>query len=195
MSVASPCPLRRPSSRTGSLGRAVGLVAVVMLIAAACAGGSANDRASKDRASNDRATNDKASAAVGYTYQNLDGSRENFADHLGKPLVVNFFASWCAPCVREMPDIEAVHQRYGEKVGFLGLSVRDTVEQTRDLVAQTGVTYPTGRDPAGDLLAEIGGKAMPTTAFIDATGRLRLVQSRTFSAKDLEAKIEELFKP
>lgn len=162
------------------LGRAV--VAVLLIIVTACGSGSATNKAATG-----------PGTALGYSYQDLDGHPANFADHLGKPLVVNFFASWCAPCVREMPDLEAVHQKLADNVGFLGLSVRDTVDQTRGLVAQTGVTYPIGRDPGGELLAEIGGKAMPTTAFIDGTGKISLVQSRTFSAKDLEAKIRELF--
>lgn len=177
MSVATSTPLRVTNARLGLLVRVVGSMAVLLFLATSCASSAPQTDAS----------------ALGYVYESLEGKKANFSDQLGRPLVVNFFASWCAPCVREMPDIEAVHNVLGDKVAFLGLSVQNTVEQTNQLVSQTGVSYAIGRDPTGELLAELGGRAMPTTAFIDGDGKVLLVQSRTFSAHDLEAKIRELF--
>jgi thiol-disulfide isomerase/thioredoxin len=121
----------------------------------------------------------------------FDGSTATLADYRGRPLVVNFFASWCAPCVREMSDFEQVHRDLSRRVAFLGVNVRDRVDDGRSIVARTGVSYDVARDPRGDLLQRLGGAAMPTTALFDAQGRLILLQSRTYDAAGLRSAIEK----
>jgi thiol-disulfide isomerase/thioredoxin len=128
-----------------------------------------------------------AAAAVRFT--RFDGAETTLAAYRGGPLVVNFFASWCAPCVREMPEFEKVHQELGPQVAFLGIDVRDRLEEGMKLARQTGVTYDLARDPRGEVLAAVKGSVMPTTAFITADGRVALVQSRTYNADDLRAAI------
>ncbi|MDH4148812.1 MAG: TlpA family protein disulfide reductase [Acidimicrobiia bacterium] len=127
------------------------------------------------------------------SFERLDGSTGAFADFGGKPLVVNFFGKWCPPCVAEMPEFELVHGEVAERVQFVGISVNETVEDAEELVGKTGVTYPIARDPRGALLAEFGGIAMPTTAFVDAEGNVLKVQSRSFTADQLRDTIDEVF--
>src|SRR3990172_13074862 len=87
------------------------------------------------------------------TFEYFDGSEGAWADFAGKPLVVNFWASWCPACVAEMPDFEAVHARLGDEVAFLGLNMQETDEgAARDLVDRSGITYRLGRDPDGAIL-------------------------------------------
>ena len=95
----------------------------------------------------------------------------------GRPAVVNFFASWCVPCVTEMPAVEAVKQELGDEVAFVGVNVQDTVEDATDLVEQTGVTWIILRDPDGELVRAVGGVGMPTTLLLDADGVI--VEHRT----------------
>ena len=123
------------------------------------------------------------------TFETLGGATASLEDYRGRPLVLNFFASWCAPCIREMPAFEEAHQTYGDRVGFLVLAVNDTVDDTTGIVEDTGVTYDLGRDPLGDILAAVGGIAMPTTVFVAADGTILEVQSNELSASDLEARI------
>lgn len=123
--------------------------------------------------------------------ERLDGTFGDFSIYSGKPVVVNFFSSTCPPCLKEMPDFEAVHQEMGDKVAFVGLNVMDTPAKGAELKERTGITYDVYRDPRGNLLAQFGGVAMPTTAFIDADGNLVITQSKVFSAKELRKTIEK----
>ncbi len=125
------------------------------------------------------------------TFTRFDGSTGSFADYAGKVAVVNFWASWCVPCIKEMPDFEAVHAEFGGSVAFLGLNVQDQLPDARDLAARTGVTYDLARDPRGDLLRAFGGVAMPTTAFLRADGTVASVTSRTFDRAALRERIAE----
>jgi cytochrome c biogenesis protein CcmG, thiol:disulfide interchange protein DsbE len=122
-----------------------------------------------------------------------DGTDRHLGDYLGgKPVVLNFFASWCQPCLREMPRFEAVHQEMGERVTFLGLAVPPQTDEALELVERTGVTYPTFADPNGNALTYFGGVAMPTTVFIDASGEVTDVVSRDLSEPQLRDQVAEL---
>ena len=79
-------------------------------------------------------------------------------------MVVNFFASWCIPCRKEMPAFQAVSDRVGSKVAFLGIDHQDSREGGLDLVAQTGVRYPIGYDPDGSVATGYGLFGMPNTS-------------------------------
>jgi len=111
----------------------------------------------------------------------------------GKPVVVNFFASWCVPCVEEMPAIEAVHQSLGDRVTIVGMANQDSVADSLATVDATGVTYPTYADPDGSALTYFGGLAMPTTVFIAADGTVVDVNSGDLSEPELRARISDLF--
>ena len=123
------------------------------------------------------------------TFETFGGASASLDAYAGRPLVLNFFASWCPPCIREMPAFEEAHQRYGDEVAFLGLAVNDTVEDSTAIVEETGVTYDLGRDPRGDIIAAVGGIAMPTTVFVAADGTIVEVHSGELSAADLDAAI------
>jgi len=104
------------------------------------------------------------------TYETLDGDRTSLEALEGEPLVVNFFASWCPPCVAEMPDFERVHLDVRDRVRFVGLNTQDNLAAAQDLIAQTGVTYDIGLDPDGELFRDFEVIAMPSTFFVDEAG-------------------------
>ena len=99
------------------------------------------------------------------------------ADLAGRPAVVNFFASWCAPCVSEMPAFEEVKAAVGAEVAFVGVDVQDRIEDGEALVERTGITWEVARDPDGELVRAVGGVGMPTTVLLDAAGAI--VELRT----------------
>ena len=130
-------------------------------------------------------------AAPDDEYPRLDGTRTSIAEYRGRPVVVNFFGSWCAPCKREMPALEQVHRDLGDEVAFLGLNVRDPVERARALVDTTGVTYDIGRDPSGDLAREWGVTTFPTTAFVAPDGSVVRVHSGALTEGELRRLVTE----
>jgi cytochrome c-type biogenesis protein len=110
-----------------------------------------------------------------------------------RPMVLNFFASWCVPCLEELPAFEAVHDDLGAEVTFVGMANRDEPERARDMVERTGVTFPTFADPESSAINYFGGIAMPTTVFIDAGGEVVEVSSEALSEDELRAKIADHF--
>jgi len=123
----------------------------------------------------------------------LDGGPERslheFMD--GRPLVVNFFASWCGPCIEEMPAFERVNQAVGDEVVFVGMALRDQPANAREIVADTGVTYPTFADPDDAALTYFGGVNMPTTVFLAPGGEILEVTSAPLTESELRAKLDE----
>ena len=122
------------------------------------------------------------------------GPDRQLGEFLGeRPVVLNIFASWCAPCIDEMPAVEAVHQDLGDEVTFLGLANRDEPHRAREIVEDTGVTYPTFSDPQSSAFTFFGGINMPTTVFIQPDGDVAEVLSRTMSEDDLRQRIADHF--
>ncbi len=124
-------------------------------------------------------------------FRYFDGSEGSPADFAGVPTVINFWASWCAPCVVEMPAFEAVYQELRPQVAFLGLNVGDEATAARALVERTGVTYPLGEDPDSAIFQAFGGIGMPTTVFVNASGMIEAVIGSRLRAQHLRALIAE----
>ena len=121
----------------------------------------------------------------------FDGSEGSLADFAGTPTVVNFWASWCPPCIVEMPAFEAVHRELSPHVAFLGLNVGDEPGAARQLAEQTGVTYPLAEDPDSAIFQAFGGIGMPTTVFVDGDGMIVHMIASRLKAQDLRALIAE----
>ncbi len=130
-------------------------------------------------------------ALLGTSYQRLDGSSTDLAAFTGRPVVVNFFASWCAPCKAEMPDFETVHKEYAGRVTFVGIATQDSLAKATEVVQQTGVTYSIGLDPDGLLFTKSGGLGMPTTVILTADGKVADTHSGALDAGKLRSLIDK----
>jgi thiol-disulfide isomerase/thioredoxin len=119
------------------------------------------------------------------------GDDITLADYRGQPLVVNFWGSWCEPCVDEMPAFQRVHQSLGDDVAFLGVNVNDTVEAATRLVDRTGVTYDLAQDVDGALGRTLDVTTFPTTVLVDVDGTVVDVVRREVSAERLCEKINQ----
>ena len=116
----------------------------------------------------------------------LQGSgRIDYAALSDRPLVLNFFASWCPNCIYEMPGFERVHDQLGGTAGFLGVSQSDTRSASIQLAHQTGITYPAGVDASGRFFDAWGTLGMPTTVFIQPGGRVAYVQTGALDGASL----------
>jgi cytochrome c biogenesis protein CcmG/thiol:disulfide interchange protein DsbE len=115
------------------------------------------------------------------------------SDLKGQVSLVNFFASWCVPCRKEMPAFEAVSAGLKDRVAFVGVNHLDDRQGALRMVADTGVTYPTGYDPEGRVAATYGLFGMPTTLFVAPDGRLLETYTGELSRDQLEKSISRLF--
>jgi len=170
---------------------AVGLLAATFV--AACSGGGDDDATPTTQAGDGLrlpASEDDLSDTV---LAGLAGGEIAFADYAGRPIVVNFFASTCAPCVREMPAIEAVKQDVGAEVAFVGVATNDRVDAARRRADETGVTWDLANDPQGAFITAVGGVVLPTTLFVDADGAVLEVHGGQISGDELREELEERF--
>lgn len=136
---------------------------------------------------------DLGAAAPAVQMEGFDGGTVTLEDLEGKPLVMNFWASWCPQCVAEMPDFERVFQDVKDEVQFIGVNTRDNKGAAERLVDETGVTYPLASDPNGEVFTAFRGAGMPTTVFIDADGNVVDVVTGQMSEKQLRERIEVSF--
>jgi thiol-disulfide isomerase/thioredoxin len=107
----------------------------------------------------------------------LDGSTFALADHLGEVVVLNVWASWCAPCRAEAPDMQEVSEELADQgVQFVGLNTRDSTEPARAFVDRFGLTYPSVVDADGSTQLlfrdSLPPAAIPSTLVIDREGRV-----------------------
>jgi cytochrome c biogenesis protein CcmG/thiol:disulfide interchange protein DsbE len=124
----------------------------------------------------------------------LDGEGTvSLASFRGRPVVVNFFASWCVPCRKEMPAFQAVSERLGDRVAFLGVDHQDDRKGGLALLQDTGVRYPAGYDPDGKVAQAFGLFGMPTTLFVGPDGTLLETHTGELTEKQLLEAIERHF--
>ncbi|MCC5952763.1 MAG: TlpA family protein disulfide reductase [Acidimicrobiia bacterium] len=106
------------------------------------------------------------------TLETFDGGELTLTDLAGQPLVVNFWGSWCAPCLAEMPDLQRLHERFAGRAHVVGLNVADGEDRARAFARDLGITYALAWDTDGVVLRQVGGTQMPTTVFVDAGGQI-----------------------
>jgi peroxiredoxin len=112
-----------------------------------------------------------------FTATSLTGAPVKLSSYLGKILVLNFWGSWCAPCIAEAPALEAAYERYHPQgVDFLGDDLDDTVPSALSFIRSKNISYPSINDPSFAVAQQFSQAALvkdpPTTAVIDKTGHL-----------------------
>lgn len=123
------------------------------------------------------------------------GEVVSLAGFRGRPVVVNFWASWCPPCRKEMPALAAAARRLAGKVDFVGVDTNDSRPAALAFAAKTGVAYPLGFDPHGNLASTYGVYGLPTTFFVSAQGRLLGRQVGAMTEGRLDQLLTKLFGP
>lgn len=134
------------------------------------------------------------SPLFGQTLPDAQGREFGLETFMGKPVVVNFWATWCAPCVREMPELEALHKKY-TAVNFIGIGI-DTASNIRSFSEKVKVSYPVlvaghgGIQLMRDLGNKVGG--LPFTVVFDAQGRSVNTTLGQISSATLERTLMEV---
>ena len=112
--------------------------------------------------------------APSFDLARLDGrGRIDLSSFRGKkPVVLDFWASWCTPCINESRRLQAALERYGDKIAFVGVDTKDFSADARRWQRKHGITYPSVRDGGGDVLAEWGGLPIPRIFFVARDGKV-----------------------
>jgi len=91
----------------------------------------------------------------------------------GRPMLINFWASWCGPCKVELPLLARAHREWGDQVAFLGIDAQDASAEAWKSLTAAGIEYPQLEDPKGRSRAAFGWTSgLPLTVFVDAHGRM-----------------------
>lgn len=105
---------------------------------------------------------------------NWDGKECKLSDFVGKPVILNFWASWCSPCKSEMPAFEEAYLEYGDEIHFLMVNCTTSSRETRAraivFIQEQGYTFPVYFDTTGEAASTYGAYSIPLTFFIDAEG-------------------------
>jgi peroxiredoxin len=177
----------------GSLALAAAIVAGVGVVAANRGDDQTSDEEVTLSSSNDLSPTIGTNAKVTgqqlphVDLQTLAGDTFKTADLIGRPLVINFWYSTCAPCKRELPAFAAVHAKYGDQVRFVGVDSLPPSDSEESFARDKGVQYELLYDTNGELISAVGVAAFPQTLIIDAHGTI--VQQ---TGQLTEAKLEEL---
>ncbi len=134
--------------------------------------------------------------AEDFTVYDADMNEVRLSEHFGKPIIINFWASWCYPCKSEMPSFDAMHEKYGDEIVFLMINLtdgqRETVSGVKKFIADNGYTFPVYYDIEYDASNTYGVYSIPETVFINADGSLYDTRVGAMSEVALENYIKKL---
>jgi thiol-disulfide isomerase/thioredoxin len=138
-------------------------------------------------------------AAPDFTVQDAGGKDVSFSEFKGKPVVVNFWASWCPPCKAEMPDYEKMYREYSAKgVSFVMINMtdgsRETVAGAQKFLKENGYTFPAYFDEKQSAAGAYGISAIPDSVFIDKNGAIVSAFTGVIDANTMKNNLEAILK-
>lgn len=114
--------------------------------------------------------------APDFTVYDAEGNAVRLSDFRGKPVIVNFWASWCGPCKSEMPDFQELYETYGQEIHFVMVNMTDGAQETKEsaseFIGKMGYTFPVYYDTDLDATYTYGVYSIPTTFFFDESGNV-----------------------
>lgn len=138
---------------------------------------------------------DKAFPAPGFELKGEDGNTYKLSDFRGKVVVLNFWATWCPPCRREMPSMERAWLKLKDKgVMFLGVNVGENQETIFEFFSQYTVSFPLPMDLKGEVIKRYPVTGLPTTYIISPKGMVthRAVGSREWDSPEMMNKLLQM---
>lgn len=132
--------------------------------------------------------------APDFTVYDADGNEVHLSDYTEKPIVLNFWASWCGPCQMEMPDFHEKYLELGDDIYFLMINMtdgsRETVESASAFIEENEYTFPVFYDTESNAASVYGAYSLPTTFFIDADGNAVAQATGAIDAETLQRGID-----
>ncbi|MDD7738865.1 MAG: TlpA disulfide reductase family protein [Lachnospiraceae bacterium] len=141
-------------------------------------------------------TQEKISAPDFKAYD-IDGNEIQLSDYIGKPIVLNFWASWCGPCKMEIPDFEEKYLKSGDEIQFLMINMtdgsRETIETASSFIEEQEYTFPVFYDTELDAANTYQVYSLPTTYFIDSEGYIIAKATGAIDGETLQKGIDLIF--
>ena len=130
--------------------------------------------------------------APDFTLATLNGEQFTLSEQRGTPVVLNFWATWCGPCQRELPALQAAAERYAGRVAFVGIDQAEPVETVQKYVDEMGLTFTIPLDKEQSTASRYNVMGLPTTFFIDSEGVIRHLWMGEMSSITLEEGIARI---
>ncbi len=127
-----------------------------------------------------------------FTIKTFEGPRLKIKELTGKPLVINFWGSWCGPCRSEAPDLESAYKDFKGKVHFVGVAVQDSDHGAREFVRDYKITYPNGLDRDDSIMGLYKVYGVPMTVVYDSFGKMHYRHVGGITRSLLSRKLKEL---
>ena len=140
-------------------------------------------------------TEPPAHIAPDFLLMDMEGNEVTLASFFGKPIVLNFWASWCGPCKMEMPEIQKFYEKYGQEIHFLLVSVDDSLDTAKNFIVDSGYTFPVYFDTTSMGAYAYGASSIPLTFFIDAEGNLTAYYMGAMSESILQQGVDMIYAP
>ena len=114
----------------------------------------------------------KTPVKVDFTFRAIDGRVLKVSDFRGKIVLVDFWATWCRPCVAEMEELKKLYERYSDKIVIISISLDESRDRIVKFINERGIEWIVGWDPKGEVARKFGIRAIPTLLIIDKNGFL-----------------------
>ncbi len=165
----------------------VGIAVLLLSLSLACAASSFLPEQNDSATDEQEHTSANGEMAPNFTLMTPGGDEVELNEFQGRPVVLNFWTSWCGPCRMEMPDFQEVHQTYSEAgLVILGVNVEETSGTVTNYADELGLTFTLLLDSKGSVSESYQIRAFPTTFFLDTSGVIRHVQVGTMAKADIE---------
>ena len=140
-------------------------------------------------------TEPSAHIAPDFLLLDMEGNEVTLASFFGKPIILNFWASWCGPCKMEMPEIQKFYEQYGEEIHFLLVSVDESLDTAKTFISDSGYTFPVYFDTTSMGGYLYGASSIPLTYFIDAQGNLAAYYMGAMTESILQQGVDMVYTP
>ena len=130
--------------------------------------------------------------APDFSFTTVDGASHTLSSLRGRTVLVNFWATWCAPCKEEMPELQRIADEYGGQVQVVGVNKLETLDAIGPFADDLDITFTLVANPEGDISDRYGAKNIPLTYFIDPGGTIGFVHIGVMTYDEAKAQIEQL---
>jgi thiol-disulfide isomerase/thioredoxin len=170
-----------------------GIASALVLFFLFAFSGCTDSRGKKETSKEESSVSPALAEAQGFSIVTFDGKTFTLSEKKGSPVVINFWASWCGPCIIEAPVLQRAYNEFKAKgVLFIGIAVQDTEEGARAFVKEFGYTFPNGQDSTGGIMKAYNVFGVPKTVIIDRVGRISYTHAGIISEGILHTRIKEV---